>query len=372
MAKNKKEKDPIEDSKDFEEALGYIENEFGKESITTGRGIGSIVNVDVFPTGVAAIDLALGCGGLPQGRMIELFGAESSGKTTTCLQIIASCQKHYFPKKQRYGRVVFIDAEHALDPEWAEKIGVDMEKMAISQPDSGEQALRIAERLIKSKKVDLIVIDSVAALIPQAELEGQIGDHHVGAQARMMSQSCRMLRGICSKTLTSIIFINQIREKVGIIFGSPEVTPGGRALKFYASVRGQISKGSALKDSDSTIGFRPTVKFVKNKVGPPFTSAQYDICVGHKSRPIYGIDCMASLIDVAKTAGIITMKGNFYRYNDKPLGNGLGQASMALHDNTELAEDIRKETYDKLFGSINEADLKPESIDDEIIDSDDD
>lgn len=371
MAK-KKETDPIENADDFDDVLAMIDKEFGEGTIMSGRGTGSLVAVDTFPSGVAAIDVALGCGGIPQGRMMELFGPESSGKTTTCLQLVAACQKHYFPKKERMGRVVFIDAEHALDPDWATKIGVDMDRLAISQPGNGEEALRIAEKLVLSRKVDLIIIDSVAALVPKAEIDGEVGDHHVGAQARMMSQACRKLSGICNKSKTTIIFINQIREKIGVMFGSNETTPGGRALKFYASIRAQISKGSALKEGEVTVGFRPSLKFIKNKVAPPFTSAQFDICVGTPQRPIYGIDGMASLIDVGgrSDVGVITKRGSHFKYGDKTLGNGLANASGFLRENEDLAETIREEIYGKLFGSIDNTELQPESIDDEIMDDD--
>lgn len=372
MAKKDTKNTKDSEDEDFDDTIALIDKEFGAGTIIQGRETGALVAVDIFPSGVASIDIALGCGGIPQGRMMELFGPESSGKTTTCLQLVAACQKHYFPKKERYGRVVFIDAEHALDPEWATKIGVNMNKLAISQPGYGEEALRIAEKLILSKKVDLIIIDSVAALVPKAEIDGEVGDHHVGTQARMMSQACRKMSGICNKTKTTIIFINQIREKIGVMFGNPETTPGGRALKFYASIRAQISKGSALKDGDVTVGFRPSLKFIKNKVAPPFTTAQFDICVGTKERPVYGIDGMASLIDVGSRPDlkIITRSGSWFSYGDLRIGNGMSNASMFLRENEDIAEKIREEIYSKVFGNIDNTELEPESIEDEILDDD--
>lgn len=369
MAKKKTgDKDAIESVDSFEDALDLINSEFGTGTLIDGAQ--QFIKVDVFPSGVPSIDVALGCKGIPQGRVIEIYGLESSGKTTTCLQLMAACQKFYFPKKERFGRVVLIDAEHAFDPNWAEKIGVDLSKVAISQPSSGEEGLRIAEKLVKSKKVDLIVVDSVAALTPQSEIDGEIGDSSIGAQARMMSQAMRKLVSLCSKTSTTIIFINQIREKIGVMFGNPETTPGGKALKFYASVRGSISKGSALKDGDDVIGFRPTLKFVKNKVGRPFTTASFDICVGHKKRPVCGIDGISSLIDVAVSAKIITKNGNHFKYGGTTLGNGLTQSANFLRENPKIAEKVREETYSEIFGNIDQAESSVGSIDDELIDDD--
>lgn len=351
----------------FDELAEQIGKEFGEGSLITGLNVGAVAKVDVFPTDIATIDLALGCGGIPQGRIIEIYGAESSGKTTLCLQIIAACQKHYFPKKERHGKVVFVDAEHAFDPDWASKIGVDLNKLAISQPDSGEQALSITEKLTKSGKVDLIIIDSVAALVPEAELDGEMGSNHIGAQARMLSQACRKLSGISSKAKTSIIFINQVREKIGVMFGNPETTPGGRALKFYSSVRGQLTKGSAIKSNEKTIGFKPTIKFVKNKVAAPFTKAQFDIYVGASEMPIYGIDSVSSLIEAGEDLGFITRNGSHYRYGDTVLGNGLVNASKSLRENSEVISAIREEIYSRFNASGIDDEI---SVDDEIIDGD--
>lgn len=328
------------------------------------RGRGAIVNVDVFSTGVASIDIALGCGGLPQGRIIELYGAESSGKTTTCLQFIAACQQHYFEKKDRTGVAAFVDAEHALDPTWAARVGVNMDELLVSQPDSGEEAHTIVERLVESGLVDLVVVDSVAALIPQSILDGEIGDASIGKLAQLMSKAMGRLKGICNKSKATVVFINQVREKIGVMFGNPEVTPGGRALKFYASVRAEVRKGSPIKDGDVVLGFRPSIKIVKNKVAAPFMSGEFDICVGTSQRPIYGIDTVGSLFDVAKSDGIITKKGNFFQYNDSSLGNGSTNAIAALRSNQELVEEIRKKIYERIGNSTN-ATVSEESDEDE-------
>lgn len=366
MAKKAKTKNPSDAvAEDFGDAIDLINKSFGDGSIFVG-GSGSI-KVDTFPSGIPSVDVALGCRGIPQGRIIELYGAESSGKTTVCLQIIASCQSYYFPKKERYGRVAFIDAEHALDVDWATKIGVNIDKMAIAQPDSGEQAFNIIETLIKTDKVDLIVVDSVAALTPQVELDGELADSHIGVQARLMSKGLRKLKGVASRHKTTVIFINQTREKIGVTFGNPETTPGGKALKFYASIRGNIFKGSALKDGDTVIGFRPKIKFIKNKVGRPFTEAHFDICVGTDKRPIYGVDRLASLIDVGASPdiGVIARSGNFYKYGDLNLGNGVTNAIAFLRDNPETIAKLENEIYDVAFGTS--IDVGPESVDDLLI-----
>lgn len=348
----------------LDELKALIEKTHGVGSIMRGRG--AIVNVDVIPTGVMSIDVALGILGLPQGRIIEIFGAESSGKTTTCLQFIASTQNHYFEKKQRYGRAALIDAEHAFDATWASKIGVKMDDLFVSQPDSGEQALQICETLIESKEIDLIVVDSVAALVPKKILEGEIGDSTIGAQAQLMSASLNKLKGKCNKTMTTIIFINQIREKIGVMFGNPETTPGGRALKFYSSVRMEVKKGSAVKIGDKVVGFTPTLKIIKNKVGPPFTTAEYDICTGTNELPIYGIDSCGSLIDFAVAKNIITKKGNFYNYNGAVLGNGRVNAINYLRSNDETYQEIKKKTYDMY--SIDTSSVVVEEEDEDIED----
>lgn len=360
MAKKKAEEIKVNS---IQELIGAIETKIGDGSVMKGRG--AVVPVEVFSTDIAAIDFALGCAGIPRGRIIEIYGAESSGKTTTCLQIIAACQKHRFgDRKNEFGVAAFIDAEHALDPSWAEKIGVNMDELLISQPNSGEEAFTVVETMVKSNLVDLIVVDSVAALVPQEELNGELSDHQVGAQARMMSKALRRLKGEMAGHKCTVLFINQVREKVGIVFGNPESTPGGRALKFYASVRAEISKGSAIKSDADVVGFTPKIKIVKNKVGAPFVSATYDICVGHPARPIYGIDYAASLIDVAKKFGIVELKGSSFRYNDQPIGQGLANASQTLRENGELFAEIKSKTYEVAFGhshhnpiSLDEVDL---------------
>lgn len=354
MAKKKSNDKKTEGQDNIESLIDQINGEYGDGSLMSGQ---TTIDVDFFPSGVAAIDIALGCKGIPRGRIIEIFGPESSGKTTTTLELIAACQKHYFEDKSRYGRVVFIDAEHALDPIWANKIGVDVQKLIISQPNSGEEALAIAEKLTKSEKIDLIVVDSVAALIPKSELEGEIGDQHIGAQARMMSQAMRKLAGACHKSNTTIIFINQVRDKIGISYGSPEVTPGGRALKFYASVRGSISKGSAIKIGDTTVGFRPTIKFVKNKVGPPFTIAQFDICFGLDIRPVFGIDKIMSIVDAGVANKIIEQRGSWYYYGSETLGNGANNVFLSLNNDPKLLNKIKDSIYQKVFGNTIEDDF---------------
>jgi recombination protein RecA len=369
------DKKPRTIPKDLNQLQGLINKQHGDGSLMIGRG--AIVQVDVFPTGIAAIDKALGVGGLPIGRTMELFGAESSGKTTTCLHFIAACQRYYFAKKERYGVAAFIDAEHAFDPDWASKLGVDVETLLMSQPGSGEEAFQIAETMVRSQLVDLIVIDSIAALVPKAELEGEVGDSHIGAQARLMSQGMRKLCGICSKCRCSIIFINQIREKIGVLFGNPETTPGGRAAKFYATIRAQISKGAAIKgkgsgesDSGPTIGFRPKIKFIKNKVAAPFTQTEYEICVGHPQRPVYGVDMEASLLDVGRQEKICSKSGNFYKFGDVVLGNGRDNALNKLREDTELAEGLRKQIYDRLFSRRHEHEEGTSEVHSDIDDED--
>lgn len=379
MAKEKKKPLPV--AKDQKQLISLIEKTHGEGSIMVGRG--KIVNVSSFPTGVASVDVAMGCGGLPQGRIMEVYGPESGGKTTTCLQFIAACQRHRFEDKDREGVAAFIDAEHALDPVWAERIGVDMDQLLLSQPSSGEEAFSIIEMMVKSRLVDLIIVDSVAAMVPQVELTGELTDANVGAHARMMSKALRKLKGEISNSKTTVIFINQIREKVGVMFGSPETTPGGRALKFYSSIRGEVRRGSALKEGDDVVGFRTSMKMVKNKVAAPFMRAEFDICVGRPERPIFGIDGIASLIDVAEDVKIITRKGSHYRFGDTVLGNGLARASAFLQDRAELVEEIRSKVYETAFakyeaaGSLSDEELAKyeddeDILDDDILDSDDD
>ncbi len=322
------QKETLEKKKALENALASIERRFGKGSIMPLKNAEK-VKVDVIPTGSLALDIATGIGGIPKGRVIEIFGPESSGKTTLALHIIAEAQK-------RGGIAVFIDAEHALDPKYAEKIGVDTENLYISQPDYGEQALEIAESLIASNAVDVIVVDSVAALVPKDELEGEIGEAHVGKQARLMSQALRKLKGMAHKANTAIIFINQLREKIGVMFGNPETTPGGRALKFFADMRLDVRRIGDVKDSGEKTGSRVRVKVVKNKLAPPFQEAEFDVLYGE------GICKLCDLIDIASELKVINKSGAWYSYGDIRLGQGKEQAKKFLMENPEIANEIEK------------------------------
>ncbi len=315
-----------------------------------------IVRVDTFPTYVATIDRALGCGGLPQGRIMELFGWESSGKTTTCLQFISACQRHYFPDpKGRQGVAAFIDAEHSFDPDWATKCGVHTDDLLFSQPGSGEEAFDIVERLAESGLVDLIVVDSVAALVPQVELDGAAADITIGAQARLMSKGLRKIRGKAHSTKTTVIFINQLRQKIGVMFGNSDTTSGGNALKFYASIRAQVNKGSPLKVGDVTVGFRPTIKFIKNKVAPPFTTAEFEICVGKPERPVSGIDEVASLIEVGEELKIIEKASSWYSLGGQRLGNGLMAATTLVRESPKIMQLLREKIYGSLMEKVHTA-----------------
>ena len=313
----------------LEAALKQIEKEFGKGSVMR---LGDAVDrkIEVISSGSITLDKALGVGGFPKGRIIEIYGPESSGKTTFALHAIANAQKNG-------GYAAFIDAEHALDPIYAKALGVDIENLILSQPDSGEQALEIAEALIKSGSVDVIVIDSVAALVPEAELNGEMGDSHVGLHARLMSQAMRKLAGLINKTNCIAIFINQIREKVGIMFGNPETTTGGRALKFYASVRLEIRRGEAIKDGTTILGNKTNIKVVKNKVAPPFKTAEVDIIYGK------GISKMGELVDLAVAAGIINKAGAWFSYQGNKIGQGRENAKEYLNNNPELAHEIENQ-----------------------------
>ena len=319
----------MERKKALEVALSQIEKQFGKGSVMKLGEDSNKMNIEVIPTGSLSLDLALGVGGLPRGRIVEIFGPESSGKTTVALHVIAEAQKNG-------GIAAFIDAEHALDPNDAKNLGVDIDNLLVSQPDTGEQALEIAEALVRSGAIDVIVIDSVAALVPKAEIEGEMGDAHVGLQARLMSQALRKLSGAISKSNTTAIFINQLREKVGVMFGNPETTPGGKALKFYASVRLDVRRIETLKSGNEMIGNRTRVKVVKNKVAPPFKQAEFDIMYGE------GISKEGSLLDLAVSKDIINKSGTWFSYGDIKLGQGRENAKQYLKKNKELALEIEE------------------------------
>src|SRR5215472_15405372 len=320
--------------KSLETALAQIERQFGRGSIMR-LGDEARAPIEVIPTGAIALDVALGIGGYPRGRIIEIYGPESSGKTTVALHAVASAQR-------AGGIAAFIDAEHALDPEYAKKLGVDTDALLVSQPDTGEQALEIADMLIRSGALDVIVIDSVAALVPKAEIEGEMGDSHVGLQARLMSQALRKITGALSQAKTTAIFTNQLREKVGVMFGSPETTSGGKALKFYASVRLDVRRIETLKDGTDAVGNRTRVKVVKNKMSPPFKVAEFDILYG------VGISREGSLIDLGVEQGIVRKSGAWYTYEGDQLGQGKENARNFLRDNPDLANEIEKKIKKKL------------------------
>ena len=320
--------------KALQAAMDKIEKSFGKGSIMK-LGNENVQEVEVIPTGSIGLNAALGVGGYPKGRIIEIYGPESSGKTTLAIHAIAEAQK-------TGGIAAFIDAEHAFDRFYAAKLGVDIDNLWISQPDNGEQALEIADQLIRSSAIDIIVIDSVAALTPKAELEGDMGENKVGLQARLMSQALRKLTSTISKTNTTCIFINQLREKIGVMFGSPETTTGGNALKFYASVRLDIRPGQPIKDGDEMIGKQTRVKVVKNKVAPPFRKAEFDIMFGE------GISRTGEIIDLGTDMGIIKKSGSWYSYNDTKLGQGRDAAKQCIADNPELAEELEAQIFEKL------------------------
>ncbi len=323
----------MDKSKALEMAISQIERQFGKGSIMK-LGQSSHMNVEVISTGVLDLDIALGVGGLPRGRVIEIFGPESSGKTTVALHVIAEAQK-------AGGIAAFVDAENALDPKYAKNLGVDIDNLLVSQPDTGEQALEITEALVRSGAVDVIVVDSVAALVPRAELDGEMGDAHVGLQARLMSQALRKLSGAINKSRTVAIFINQLREKVGVTFGNPETTPGGRALKFYASVRLDVRRVDTIKQGSEPIGSRTRVKVVKNKVAPPFKEAEFDIIYGE------GISREGSILDLASSINIVNKSGAWYSYGDIRLGQGKENARQFLKENPHIAAEIEQKVREQ-------------------------
>jgi len=340
-----------ERKKALDMVFNQIERQFGKGAVMK-LGEAAHMNIDTISTGALGLDIALGVGGLPRGRIIEIFGPESSGKTTVALHVIAEAQK-------AGGEAAFIDAEHALDPVYAKALGVNIENLIVSQPDTGEQALEIAEALVRSGAIDVIVIDSVAALVPKAEIDGEMGDSHVGLQARLMSQALRKLSGVISKSKTVAIFINQLREKVGVMFGNPEVTPGGRALKFYASVRLDVRRVETLKEGAEAVGNRTKVKIVKNKVAPPFKEAEFDIIYGE------GISKEGSVLDLAVQLDIVKKSGAWFSYNDQRLGQGRENVKRFFKENPEFCKEIEakiRSQYDKAFIQSMEAHV----VDDEV------
>jgi len=342
---------PAEREKALESALAQIDRQFGKGSVMR-LGSDERAPVEVIPTGSIALDVALGIGGLPRGRIVEVYGPESSGKTTVALHAIANAQRNG-------GIAAFIDAEHALDPEYAKALGVDTDALLVSQPDTGEQALEIADMLIRSGSIDIIVIDSVAALVPKAEIEGEMGDSHVGLQARLMSQALRKLTGALSTTKTTAIFINQLREKIGVFFGSPETTAGGKALKFYASVRMDIRRIETLKDGQEAVGNRTRVKVVKNKMAAPFKQAEFDIIYG------VGISREGSLIDMGVDEGIVKKSGAWYTYESQQLGQGKENSRTFMIENPDVADEIERKIKAKLGIGVPRAvaDIEDERID---------
>ena len=330
-------KETIKDKdKALEQVMADIEKQFGKGAIMK-LGSDSHLNIETISSGSLALDIALGVGGYPKGRIIEIYGPESSGKTTFALSAIAEVQK-------QGGRAAFIDAEHALDPVYAKNLGVKIDELLLSQPDTGEQALEICEALVRSEAVSIVVIDSVAALVPQAEIDGEMGDSHVGLQARLMSQALRKLSGTINKTKTTAIFINQLREKVGVMFGNPETTPGGRALKFYSSVRLDIRRGEAIKQGEKIIGNRTNIKVVKNKVAPPFKTASVDIMYGE------GVSHTGELIDIASDINILEKSGAWYAYNGEKIGQGRENVKEYLNENPEVLQEIENKVREHFFG----------------------
>lgn len=328
----KKQTEKKQFGESLQTAVDQIEKQFGKGSIMR-LGEATQMNVQVIPTGSLSLDIALGVGGVPKGRVIEIYGPESSGKTTLAYHVIAEAQK-------MGGTAAFVDAEHALDPDYAKNIGVDIEKLLISQPDTGEQALEITETLVRSGSIDVLVVDSVAALVPRAEIEGDMGESHMGLQARLMSQALRKLTGIISKSNTVVIFINQLRMKIGVMFGNPETTTGGQALKFYSSVRMDIRRTEQLKDGENVIGNHVKVKIVKNKVAPPFKTAEFDIMYNE------GISKVGEVVDLGVKHNFVEKSGAWYEYNNQKIGQGREAAKQYLRDNPKIAEEIEKKVHE--------------------------
>lgn len=341
--------------KALDAALGQIEKQFGKGSVMKLGDSGKDMNVQTVPTGSLSLDIALGLGGVPRGRIIEIYGPESSGKTTVALHMVAEVQK-------RGGIAGFIDAEHALDPVYAKNIGVDIDELYISQPDNGEQALEITETMVRSGAIDIIIVDSVAALVPKAEIEGDMGDSHMGLQARLMSQALRKLTAVVSKSNCIVIFINQLREKIGVMFGNPETTTGGRALKFYASVRMDVRRTESLKQGGEVIGNRTRIKVVKNKVAPPFKEAEFDIMFGK------GISKESDILDLAVNLGIVQKSGAWFAYNNGKIGQGRENAKIYLRENPEVAFEIEQKVRAH-YGMPNDLEAQSKSASDSSTDA---
>ena len=353
---NKKNVENDEKKKALEVALAQIEKQFGKGSVMK-LGETAAMAVEAIPTGSLSLDIALGIGGVPRGRIIEVYGPESSGKTTVALHMIAEAQK-------MGGEAAFIDAEHALDPVYAKNLGVDIDNLIVAQPDTGEQALEIAEALVRSGAIDILVVDSVAALVPKAEIDGDMGDTHVALQARLMSQALRKLAGVLNKSKTVAVFINQLREKVGIMFGNPEVTPGGRALKFYASVRMEVRRVETLKTNNEMIGNRTRVKVVKNKVAPPFKEAEFDIMYGE------GISRESNVLDVAVNMDIVEKAGAWFSYDGNRIGQGRENVKQYLKENPEICNEIEEKIRNKLLAQSSNFDEIEDFEDEEFEDED--
>jgi recombination protein RecA len=332
----------LDKEKSLQIAISQIEKEFGKGSIMRLGDSGTAVDVPVISTGSLSLDLALGINGLPMGRIVEIYGPESSGKTTLCLHVIANAQRNG-------GKCAIIDAEHAIDPQYAKRIGVDIDNLLISQPDCGEDALNIVDTLVRSNAIEVLVVDSVAALVPRAEIEGQMGDSHVGLQARLMSQALRKITGAASKSRTCVIFTNQIREKIGVMYGNPETTPGGNALKFYASVRMDIRKTGVIKVGDAIVGNRARVKVVKNKMAPPFKVAEFDIMYNE------GISKVGSILDVATDLGLLEKRGSWFSFDGEQLGQGRDQTKAIIAANEELQQKLIERIREKLSGRAGAA-----------------
>ncbi len=348
--------DPVEREKNLEMAMSQIERQFGKGAIMKLSDDG-VRNVAAIPTGALSLDLALGIGGVPRGRIVEIYGPESSGKTTLALHVVAEAQRNG-------GIAAFVDAEHALDPIYARALGVDVDELLISQPDTGEQALEITDMLVRSGALDVVVVDSVAALVPRAELEGDMGDTHVGLQARLMSQALRKLAGTINRSDTTAVFINQLREKIGVMFGSPETTPGGRALKFYSSVRIDVRRIEAIKQGTDNIGNRVRAKIVKNKVAPPFRLAEFDIMFGE------GISREGSLLDVAVDNGVVRKSGAWYTFDEDQLGQGRENAKRFLRENPEIAMQLQAKVYEAV-GLVEKDDEDAEEAEEDSAKKDD-